>query len=132
MDQMVTSYDNVWTKWLLPMIMYGPNGYFLMIMYGQKMKREIYSTQPCNTIAQLIVFNSNKHNKHMSSTSTVFKERHCKNQETTVHLYVGLKIHAMTRSKTLITNFEKLGLRISYSRVLETTHFPLSMRTVYK
>ena len=27
MDQMVTFYDNVWTKWLLSM--YGPNGYFL-------------------------------------------------------------------------------------------------------
>ena len=29
---MVTFYDNVWTKWLLSMIMdqmYGPNGYFL-------------------------------------------------------------------------------------------------------
>ena len=38
---------NVWTTWLLSMIMYGP-----------KIKSEIYSTQPCNTIAHLIVFNS--------------------------------------------------------------------------
>ena len=95
-------------KWLLSMIMYGP-----------KITSEIYNTQPCNTIAQLIVFNSKKQDKHMSSTSTFFNERHCKNQETTVPLYVGLKIHAMTHSKTLITNFEKLGLSISYSRVLE-------------
>ena len=44
--------------------------------------------------------------------------RHNKERETPIPLYIGLKIHAETRSKSLIDTFSKMGLSISYDRVL--------------
>ena len=36
-----------------------------------------------------------------------------------IPLYIGMKIHTTTRSKTLIEKFAKLGLSVSYDRVLQ-------------
>ena len=68
-------------------------------------------SQATLTISQLIVFNSKK---KPSSTSS---NRHSLEREPPLPLYVGLSIHAYTRSKKIINQLYQLGISISYDRV---------------
>ena len=67
-----------------------------------------------NVISQLIVFNSVK--LYSGSTNVV---RHCEDRETPLPIYLGLMIHAITRKRDIIDKLYKLGLSISYDRVLK-------------
>ena len=68
----------------------------------------------CNTISQLLLHNAKKQTR-VAKTSY----RHSYQREPPVPLYVGLSLHTQTRSKKLVDSFEKLGLSISYDRVLQ-------------
>ena len=78
-----------------------------LIMYGEKLDGLRRDTQKCNTISQLLIFNSKKKQK---SVSLPAKERHIIEMPIPL-LYIGMKIHTTTRSKTLIEKSAKLGLR---------------------
>ena len=45
-------------------------------------------------------------------------KRHSRKRETPAAIYLGIKIHAETRKRTLIDTFHKMGLCISYDHVL--------------
>ena len=85
-----------------------------MILYGPNLKEEINGSQPCNTISQLLLHNAKKQTR-VAKTSY----RHSYQREPPVPLYVGLSLHTQTRSKKLVDSLEKLGLSISYDRVLQ-------------
>ena len=84
-------------------------------------------TNGCNfsqetlTTAQLIMSHTRKfEKKHMPEK--LIRRRHSKNQETPIMLHNSLKIYATTdRSRNLIDHFFRLGLCVSYDRVLEIT-----------
>ena len=85
-----------------------------MILYGPKLKEEINGSQPCNTISQLLLHNAKKQTR-LAKTSY----RHSYQRESPVPLYVGLSLHTQTPSMKLVDSLEKLGLSISYDRVLQ-------------
>jgi len=58
------------------------------------------------TIAQLLVFNCVQH------ASLKGRVRHNKSQETPVPIYVGLKLHSVTRKRELVDRLHSLGLSI--------------------
>ena len=66
------------------------------------------------TISQLIYFKT----KHKPSVATN-KIWQSKEREPPLPLYIGLKLHASTRSKDLVNYFCKLGVSVSYDRVIE-------------
>ena len=76
-------------------------------------------TQAGLTISQLISFNCVKHKRKTDALEESKQVgRHNRERETPLPLYVGLKIHAETRSKTLVESMFKMGLSISYDRVM--------------
>ena len=70
-------------------------------------------SQACLTISQLVCFNIKS--RRPSSES----HRHFKDRETPLPLYIGLNIHTQTRSKKILNSLHKLGISISYKRVIE-------------
>ena len=92
-------------KSLVQMILYGPN-------IQQQMEFE--SSQAALTIAQLLMFNSYSRQPNESAKYV----RHIKDRETPLSIYLGLSLHAQMRKRDLVDSFHKLGLSISYDRVL--------------
>ena len=45
--------------------------------------------------------------------------RHSEDRETPLPIYLGVMIHATTRKRDIIDKLHKLGLSISYDRVLQ-------------
>ncbi len=85
-----------------------------LLLYGTNIKKnEPTETQICLTIAQLIMF----HCKKVYSESSM--PRCSVLREPPLPLYVALNVHISTRSKKLINCLHKLGLCVSYNRVLE-------------
>ena len=83
-----------------------------MILNGLNLKdQENTESQPCLTVCQTVLFNTKK----QTSTSL----RHSIKREPPIPIYIGLNIHSLTRSKTLITKLYQLGLSISYDRLME-------------
>ena len=72
-------------------------------------------SQSSLTTAQLIMYNFKKNSKTVTST----RKKHARSRETSLPIYVGLKMYATVRSKTLINRLFHLGICISYSRCLE-------------
>lgn len=70
------------------------------------------------TISQLILFSSVKHTRFADSSSIV---RRRQTQETPLPLYIAFKIHAVTRSRTLIDTMYSLGICVGYDRLLQLT-----------
>ena len=64
------------------------------------------------TISQLLLFNTLKHRSVAGSAC------HYIEGEAPLAIYLGLLVHAQTRSKELIDKLHKLGLSVSYDRVL--------------
>ena len=90
-----------------------------MILRGSNINREPAERDPnqaCLTIAQLIVFNSN-----LREHGTASRYRHTRAKECPVPIYTSLKIHGMTRDKSLIDAFCQLGLFISYDSLLSVS-----------
>lgn len=78
--------------------------------------RNINLSQPVLTIAQLVVFNSiKKRRDHMK----VPKTYHSKERETPLPIYMGLKVHALTRERKLVDSLFALGVSASYDRVMD-------------
>ena len=67
------------------------------------------------SIAQLVLFNSVKKRRKNASGNP----RHQRSRETPIAVYVGLLVHDLTGSQTLIDDLFRLGLSISYDRVQE-------------
>ena len=83
-----------------------------MILNGSNIAHQSTAeSQATLTVAQLIVFNSKK--KFSSSSSS----RHLLERERPFPLYIGLSIHAYTRSKKIINQLYELGISVSYDRV---------------
>ena len=87
-----------------------------MILRGPTMKRDFADSQACLTLSQLIVFNTISRSRDKSST--ISYTHHVRNRECPLPLYVALKIHGATREKSLIDTLYKLGMCISYDRLL--------------
>lgn len=66
------------------------------------------------SIAQLLQYNSFVRRRE----GTLKRERHNRNKETPLPIYIGLSIHAKTRSLDLVDSFYDLGFSVSYDRVL--------------
>lgn len=92
-------------KSLVKMILYGPN-------IQNQMK--IYSSQAALTIAQLLQFNCYSRKPEDNSNYV----RHNKDRETPLPIYIGVSLHAQTRKRDLVDSLSKLGISISYDRVL--------------
>ena len=83
-----------------------------MLLNGSNIAhRNATESQAILTISQLIVFNSKK------KSSTTSSNRHSLEREPPLPLYVGLSIHAYTRSKKIINELFQLGISVSYDRV---------------
>lgn len=73
-------------------------------------------SQCSKTVAQLTMFHYRKMSKHSSDVVSV--RRHPRERETPIPIYLGLKLYATVRSKTLIQRLHFLGVSVSYDRVL--------------
>ena len=87
---------------LVSMILYGPS----IDMQSSTMSK----SQASLTISQLIQFNSFIRRRDEDAK----RERRSKNRETPLPLFIGLSIHAKTRSRELIETMHDLGLCVSY------------------
>ena len=87
-----------------------------MILHGPSIQKqaENKSTQATLTISQLLQFNSYVSNRSGSS----HHDRHNRYRETPLPIYQGLSIHARTGKCELVDDFFKLGLSVSYDRIL--------------
>lgn len=73
-------------------------------------------SQACLTVSQLVVFNSvSQVRDRPDSTGST---HHIRARECPLPIYAALKIHGTTRDKSLIETFYKLGICISYDRLL--------------
>ena len=87
-----------------------------MILNGLDVKDQDKSElQSCLTISQTIIFNT-KSRVYKSKTS---KTRHTLSREQPLPLYLGLGLHSLTRSKSLIAKLYQMGLCVSYERIME-------------
>ena len=92
-----------------------------MIQDGANIKdqTQLASTATTNaalSVSQLLLFNSVKQSLNAKSSIDVRHNHYC---ETPLPLYLELKVHAVTLSKTLVDILFHLGLCISYDRVLQ-------------
>lgn len=86
-----------------------------MLLNGCSVNSEgvLAESQATLTISQLIYFNTKV------SCRGSEKLYHCKDREPPLPLYIGLSTHTHTRSKKAIESLYKLGISVSYSRMLE-------------
>lgn len=85
-----------------------------MILNGSNITNQSrQESQACLTISQALFFNSKKR----SSTTDAYT-RHSLLRETPLQVYTGLKLHTLTRSKTMLQFLHQMGLSISYDRVM--------------
>lgn len=89
-----------------------------MVLHGPNIRNRQNSSTLNHTlsIAQLMLFNSVNYAKKEPKTGC---GRHTTDRETPLPLYVGLKIHTLTRSKELVDIMYKLGISVSYERILQ-------------
>ena len=87
-----------------------------MILYGPSIQDQLEHniSQAALTVAQLLKFNCSSRRREESTGSG----RHNRDRETPVPLYVGHSTHALTRKRELVDSLYKLGISISYDRVL--------------
>lgn len=97
---------------LVNMVMNGPN-----IKHQSDLSTE--ATTAARSISQLVMFNSVKHARANVCVETGL--RHNRERETPLTIYVAMKIHAMTRSRNLVSSLYHLGLCVSYDRLLQIT-----------
>ena len=89
-----------------------------MILQGPSIKHQSESATPAAlTIAQLLKFNSLKHQR-AATGSTPGPVRHATTQQMPVPIYIGLMLHAHMRKKELVDRLAHMGISISYDRVL--------------
>ena len=81
------------------------------------------------TIAQLVIYNavmkqrkSTMHNDNSDSSAGTAVLRHSLTQETAVPVYLGMMLHSSTSSKKIVEKCHRLGLSVSYDRVLQVSN----------
>ena len=85
-----------------------------MILFGTNIKTEAnYESQASLSLSQLLLFNSVRQKK----TSTT-DNRHRRDREPPLPLFLGACVHSKTRSKDLVDTLYQMGLSVSYDRVL--------------
>lgn len=85
-----------------------------MILHGSSIMNEVnYQSQAALSLSQLLLHNSVRHMK-TESTDT----RHSRDREPPLPLFLGAYVHSKTRSKDMIKTLHKMGLSVSYDRVL--------------
>ena len=94
---------------LVKMILYGPSIQYQASSYAK--------SQAGLSIARLLRYNSFVRRRH----GDLKRERHSKARETPLPIYIGLTVHAKTRSRDLVDTFHKLGLSVFYDRVLSVS-----------
>jgi hypothetical protein len=88
-----------------------------MILYGPNIKTQASNanaTQAGLSIAQLLQYNSYSRRRKGPHQH----KRHSRKRETPLPIYLGLSVHAKTRSRELVDNLYDLGLSVSYDRVM--------------
>lgn len=90
-----------------------------IILQGPSITSNKGKNQAALSLAQLASFNVVKTEGKRSRANTSTTNKHSKNREPPVPVYVGLTIQAQTRKKELVERMHSLGLSISYNRVLE-------------
>ena len=104
---------------LVRMILNGPN----IISQSDRV-----SQQAALTISQLIQFNSYVRRRDGSDG-----KHHNKNRETPLPVFVGLRLHAKTRKKSIVNELFHLGLSMSYERVISIeTNITNQVTELYK
>ena len=88
-----------------------------MIMRGPTIKTDPAESQACFTISQLLLFNSVSRFRNNSSCTTQ-RTHHARKRECPLPIYLALTIHGTTRDKLLVDTFNRLGMCISYDRLL--------------
>ena len=78
------------------------------------------STSSAHSISQILVFNSVKHTRSANATSS---KHHSRDRESPLPIYIAIKMHGVTRKKTLVDKFFSLGMCISYDRLLQITAY---------
>ena len=80
---------------------------------------EVSATTTSLSISQIISFKCVK-KRTINTTEEKPKQavRHNRDRETPLPTFIGLKIYAETRSRSLIDAMSKMGLSISYGRVM--------------
>ena len=78
------------------------------------MDQDKHESQPCLTISQLLYYNIKK-----KSSDSAVKMRHTLVREPLIPIYIGLNMHQLTRSKKLVQQLYRMGMCISYDRVME-------------
>jgi hypothetical protein len=90
-----------------------------MILEGPSIRnqnvQEAAGTNASTMLSQLLLFNTVKHARSGACTTA----RHEMTKETPLAIYLALVIHAETRKKTLVEKLHKLGLCISYDRLMQ-------------
>jgi hypothetical protein len=98
-----------------------------MILEGSSIKKEKsdenekLARTAALTISQLLIFNAINRKRATQSSEESVPSRHSIKRETPLPLYLGLVIHAETRKKQLVDKFYRLGLSVSYDRVLQVS-----------
>ena len=70
-------------------------------------------SQEALSVSQMLLFNS-----HIRRRSTSLRSKHNTDRETPLPIYVGLMVHAKTRSRDIVDMLHHLGLSIPYDRVM--------------
>src|SRR6218665_2851259 len=85
---------------------------------------ECIDNQAALSIAQLMIFNVVKRPRKTSTDvqHSAPVSRHPLSQETPMPVYLGMMLYASTREKATVDKCFKLGLSISYSRVLQISN----------
>lgn len=84
-----------------------------MLLNGPNIESQDFEeSQACLTIAQLVIFNMKKIKKLATKS-----DRHNQDREAPLPLYLGMSVHAQTRSKKFVNQLYELGLSVSYQRV---------------
>ena len=94
-----------------------------MILEGPSISHQTNEIRSCNdqavlTISQLMIYNSVKHARQEHSGNVV---RHNRDRETPLPLSVGLILYAQTRQKGLIDMMHRLGISLSYDRIIQVS-----------
>lgn len=89
-----------------------------MILEGPNIKGQLVNainSVASNTNSQLLMFNSVKHRHSKDSCNASHQ------YEVPLSLYIAMKLHAVTRKRSLIDTLFKLGICVLYDRLLKLT-----------
>ena len=86
-----------------------------MILNGSNLKdQDKRDSQACLTIGQSIIYNTKG-----KTSRTAVKTRHTLEREPPLPIYIGINVHALSRSKTLIQQLYQIDISVSYDRIIE-------------